>query len=127
MRRRNRRKRINGFITTMPYVGVVVLIASIALMYLWLNSRCETLGREIKQLEKAKEEFNKKYLTEEYRWAQMKSPKNIEKQLAKFKINMFWPSQKQVIRIADKSAMNDKPTSTAARGYASRQRNFMNE
>jgi len=102
MIRRNRKKRLHGFVVPAPYAGVVVLGMLLALFYVWLGCRCDSLGKDIKTLELEKTELKKQLLNEESRWTKMKSPGNLEMVLAKRKIGMAWPRQDQVIRLHER-------------------------
>jgi len=100
-RRRNRKKRVDGFIFPKPFAGILVFVSVAALSYLWLCSRCEELGREIKGLEKQQVALTKKFLNEEYKWVRLKSPQSIETSLARCGLKMTWPRRDQVIWLAD--------------------------
>jgi len=100
-KRRNRKMRVDGFIFPAPFAGVLVFISVAALSYLWLCSRCDALGREIKVLEKEQVQLENKFLNEEYKWMSMKSPKNIEETLLRYGIAMTWPRRDQVVWLAD--------------------------
>jgi hypothetical protein len=106
-KRRNRKKRVDGFIFPGSFAGVLVFASVAALSYLWLCSRCEGLGREIKVLETQKTELQKKFLNEEYKWMRLKSPKSIEDSLARCGISMTWPRQDQVMWLADARMRDD--------------------
>ena len=101
MTRRNRknRKQVHGYNFPVPFAGAILVLSSLALVYVWLGCRCESLGKDIKELEVKKSILDKKYLNEEYRWIKMKSLGNIEKTLAKSGITMTWPRRDQVVRI----------------------------
>jgi hypothetical protein len=101
MRRRNRKKQLHGFVFPVRITGFLVVVSTLALIYIWLGCRCEALGKEIKVLEQEKGVLYKRYLNEEYRWTQLKAPRNIEKALAKFNIPMIWPASHQVVRLQD--------------------------
>ena len=100
-RRRNRKKRVDGFIFHKPIAGIHVFVSVAALSYLRLCSRCEELGREIKGLEKQQVALTKKFLNEEYKWVRLKSPQSIETSLARCGLKMTWPRRDQVIWLAD--------------------------
>jgi len=102
-RKRNRKRRVEGFAFPVPVAGGAIALAALALSFLWLDSRCKTVGSEIKELEKQKAELSKRHVNEEYRWAQLKSPRNMEKALSKWNIEMKWPSPSQVERLRDVS------------------------
>ncbi len=98
MKKKNR-KRVDGFVFPVPFAGVLIVIATLALAYVWMGCRCEALGREIKSLEQEKTVLYKKYLNEEYRWTQMKSPRNLDRVLARHRIEMVWPLPSQIVRL----------------------------
>lgn len=110
MGRRNKKKKLDSFMLPLPLAGVVVLVTAVALAYVWLDCRCETLGREIKALERDKELLKRKCLTEEYKWARMKSPREIDKALQKFHIEMAWPKSDQILRMSPAEAREYNPS-----------------
>jgi len=101
--RRNRRVKVDGFLLPRPFAGIVVFVAATALVFLWLSSRSEALGREIEKLEQEQARLNKKLLNEEYKWSRLKSPKHIEETLARYGIEMSWPNRDQVIWLAHRT------------------------
>jgi hypothetical protein len=99
---KNRRRRNDsGSAILKPVIACLVIAGVLGLAYLRLHSRCESLGREIQGLEAAKVDLAKKYRNEEYRWAQVKSPRNLERALAERHIAMDWPSVSQVVHLGD--------------------------
>ena len=82
-----------------PYSGILVAGSILAISYLWLGCRCDSLGHDIKAMEAAKVQLKKDILNEESRWTRMKSPLNIEMVLAKHGIVMTWPRQDQIVRL----------------------------
>ncbi len=100
-KRRNRKKRVDGFVVSKNFAGVLVFLSVAALSYLWLCSRCDEFGRDIKKLEGEQVQLENKFLNEEYKWMGMKSPKNLEETLLQYGIKMTWPRRDQVIWLAD--------------------------
>ena len=97
---RNRRKHpAEGFIPV-PFLMGIILIAVLALAYLWLESQCESLGRQMKYMEAQKRELDKKIGYEEARWANMKAPAEIEKALRMHNLVMTWPANGQIVRMS---------------------------
>lgn len=86
-----------------PFAIVAVLISMIALVYVWLGCRCDSLGKQLKTLEAQKAELEKRIQNEEYNWTRMKSPLSMEEALAKFHISMTWPGHEQIVRLSDKA------------------------
>lgn len=112
-----------------PFAIVVLLVSAIALAYLWLGCKCDSLGKDIKLLEARKADLAKKYENEEYKWMRMKSPCNIEEALTKFGIAMTWPGKEQVVRLSDKECVSYETGDKAqyALKYASIGKNVLNE
>jgi hypothetical protein len=101
MARRNRKKKVNGFIFPVPFAAMVVLVSALALTYVWLGCQCESVGEEIKTLETRGRELHKEYLNASYRWTRAKSPGNLERALDRCHIPMDWPQAGQVVRLGD--------------------------
>ncbi len=100
-KRRNRKKRVDGFVVPKNFAGVLIAVSVAALSYLWLCSCCDDLGSDIKELEKSLVQLENKFLNEEYKWMSMKSPKNLEDTLQQYSIKMTWPRRDQVVWLAD--------------------------
>ena len=98
-KRRNRKKNVDGFIFPVPFAMVVIAASTLALAYVWLGCRCEAVGRDLKALEVAEEEFRRTLVNEEYRWARLKSPENLERKLKEMGIEMTWPRPDQIVRL----------------------------
>ena len=99
MKKKKNRKRVDGFVFPVPFAGALIVVATLALAYVWMGCRCEALGREIKSLEREKSVLYKKYQNEENRWTQMKSPRNLERVLKRYHISMVWPKPAQIVRL----------------------------
>lgn len=111
MARKNRKKkRLQGVLLPMPFAGLVAFLAAFALAYVWLGSRCEALGRDLKVLETERQILHKQYLQEEYKWIQMRSPRELEKALEKHSIIMTWPKSEQVVRLSDQNLFEEPLT-----------------
>lgn len=115
MKKKKNRKRVDGFVFPVPFAGALIVIATLALAYVWMGCRCEALGREIKGLEREKAILDKRCLNEEYRWTQMKSPRNLERVLAKNDMKMVWPEASQVVRISDSLTLEPRRLLTQVR------------
>ena len=100
-KKRNRRKRMDGYLFPVPVASLLVIAAIAALAYLWMISRCEAIGAEIKALEAQEAELAEKFLNEELKWTRMKSPRNLEKILARNGVRMDWPTPAQTVLLVD--------------------------
>lgn len=113
----------------LPFAGLVALIAFFALGYVWLGSRCEALGRDLKVLENERKTLHKQYLQEEYKWIQMRSPRELEKALERHNIIMTWPKSDQVVRLFDQNLFEEPlpEESNDTLQFARLERMIMNE
>jgi len=125
MIRRNRKKRRNdGFIFPAPFSGTVVMLLILGLTYVWLECRCQFLGREIAELERQQAALEKSLASEEYRWTQMKSLPNVERELERHGIIMGWPERGQVRRLRAEEVYGDLwEDATDKRHYAKLEKN----
>lgn len=99
-RKRNRKQRVDGYMFPVPLATLLVFAAVAALAYLWILSRCEIIGNEIKQLEAEQAVLIEKVLNEDLKWTRLRSPQNLERILARNGVRMGWPSQRQVVVLA---------------------------
>lgn len=100
-RKRNRKKRVDGYLFPVPFATVLVVAGVAALAYLWMVSRCEAMGAEIKILEAEDASLTEKYLNEELKWTRLRSPQNLERILTRNGVKMDWPARGQVIMLAN--------------------------
>ena len=82
-----------------PIAAVIFVAAVLALMFLWFDGRCESLGGDLAGLEKTLEKLEGRLLNEEHKWTNMKSPRNMEYLLMKHKLVMTLPGENEVIRV----------------------------
>jgi hypothetical protein len=90
--------------------NILVLVAVLGLSYMWLCSRCDALGKEIKRKESEWREVQKRYDTEQDEWSTMTSPANLERAIRKHRLRMTMPHDGQVVRV---SYQYDKNTGLA--------------
>lgn len=119
MRKRNRKiKKNDGFLFPVPFAGIFVVLVAVGLGYVGLGCRCQSLGQELKKLEVAREELNKAYQQELYKWTSLKAPPNLARELAKYGIKMTWPSSRQVVRLGEHEVLADPWDLDTGRRYA---------
>jgi hypothetical protein len=99
-RKKNRKKQASQMIFPLPFAALLGAAAVMSLFYLWINGRCDDLGNRIKQLENQKTEIHKRIINEEYKLANMKSPRNMELLLKRHNIQMSWPGDDRVVRLS---------------------------
>lgn len=93
--------------------NVLVLVAVLGLSYMWLCSRCDALGKEIKNKEAELASAHKRLVSEQDRWSSITSPANLERAIRKHNLTMVMPRESQVMRVGRwngnaKTAMNLK-------------------
>jgi len=71
----------------------------LALSYLWLNGRCEALGRRITQLENQKVELVRKVKLERSHWESAKALDQVEQLLQRHHVVMTWPDERSIVRL----------------------------
>ncbi len=98
MAKRNRR-RSRSFLIPAPLVGLFVLAASLALIYLWMDHVCGAFGQRIRELERENTSLGNDLLRERHNWTAMRSPANLERALLRHGIAMGLPRPEQVVRI----------------------------
>lgn len=108
LRTNRKKKRAAGFMIPLPF-AVVMLASVFSLGYLGLEIRCETLGEQLKELEARRKEAHDKRLYEEARWANMKSPGQIEKVLRRHRLTMIWPRQDQIVFVGESEPLDVAP------------------
>ncbi len=79
--------------------NVLVLVAVLGLSYMWLCSRCDALGKEIKGKERKLSVAQKRLVNEQDCWSSYTSPANLERAIKKHRLNMVMPREAQIIRV----------------------------
>ena len=128
MTRRNR-KRIDGFVFPAPFVSIVIVATVLALVWVWLDCRRESLGQSLRVLQKQKADLNDEYAREKSKWMRMKAPHNLERALRRCRVSMKHPQAGQVVRIAALSVVTEQqlPDWDRPPRYAQLERAVMNE
>jgi hypothetical protein len=113
-RKNSRRKKKNQVQVPFPVVlaNVLVLVAVLGLSYIWLCSRCEALGREIKKKEAELNAARRRCNNEQMRWEVMTSPSNLRRAIKQAGLDMQMPTDAQVVKVghykvAGRTAMTD--------------------
>jgi len=79
--------------------NILVLVAVLGLSYMWLCSRCDALGKEIKRKEAELTAAQKRLVNEQDRWSGITSPANLERAIKKHGLKMIMPSEEQIVRV----------------------------
>ena len=97
--RRNRKHFSREAALPTPFFLLLGSAIILALSYLWLNGRCETLGRRITQLENQKVDLVRKVKLERARWESAKSLEQIERLLQRYHMVMTWPDERNIVHV----------------------------
>jgi len=79
--------------------NVLVLVAVLGLSYMWLCSRCDSLGKEIRRKEAELVAAQKRLVNEQDRWSTITSPANLERAINKHKLLMRMPENARVVEV----------------------------
>ena len=102
-KRKSNRKKTKKNQVQVPFpvvlANVLVLVAVLGLSYMWLCSRCDALGREIKSKEVELTAAQKRLVNEQDRWSSITSPLNLQRAIRKHGLDMVMPREKQVVKV----------------------------
>ena len=80
--------------------NVLVLVAVLGLSYMWLCSRCDALGKDIKSKERELAAVQKRLVNEQDRWSNITSPANLKRAIKKHHLDMVMPREAQIVRVS---------------------------
>lgn len=92
--------------------NLLVLVAVLGLSYMWLCSRCDALGEEIKTRESQLKKTEKTLDIESGRWSAMTAPNNIRNAILNHKLDMSIRPEHENVRV-----VYDHRTTTASLSY----------
>ena len=78
---------------------ILVCVTALGLSYVWLCSRCERMGSEIKDLEKTLQTVRQQKNNEQNRWSNLLAPANFQRTLKYHGLAMSLPDERQVVRV----------------------------
>ncbi len=111
--RRNRKKFSREAAIPSPFFMAVGVGMFVFFGYIWLDQRCEALGRRISQLEGQKVELQRQVKQERSRWESAKSIEQVGRLLQRHHVAMTWPDERNIVRIRrtveEPSAMEAAP------------------
>lgn len=103
LRSKNRPKGKSRPVFPAPLALVLGLVTALALAYLWLCGRCDSLGQEIKRKERELVDLRRRVVNEEYKWSNLTSPRNMQRLLQAHQLLMTWPKECDVVRLGPAS------------------------
>ncbi|MDF7801324.1 hypothetical protein P4C99_17735 [Pontiellaceae bacterium B1224] len=96
--------------------NVLVLVAVLGLSYMWLCSRCDALGKEIRSKEAELVAAQKRLVEEQDRWSTLTSPANLERAINKHKLLMSMPESARVVVVGRSNGRNQTAMLTPRQG-----------
>jgi cell division protein FtsB len=87
----------------MVLANVLVAVTVLGLSFMWLNARCDALGKEIKKTEQELDKAQKQSRTEQERWATLTNPSNLRAAIKRFNLNMAMPTDSQIVKLERRS------------------------
>lgn len=97
--------------------NVLVVVGVLGLSYMWLCSRCDALGKEIRKKESELYAAQKRLINEQDRWSYQTSPSKLEQAIRKHGLGMVMPSESQIVRVR---YQNDLESDVASSRMANR-------
>jgi len=98
-KRRRKNKKLDVNLDFPAPLAIVLLVAStLALGYLTIVTRCEALGRDLRELDATLDEYQRRLSNEQYKWSQAIAPANLKTVLLRNNLYMNWPQPEQVVR-----------------------------
>ena len=99
--RRNRKRQMRVKFLPVPAASVIVLAASVALSYWFMDSKSAQLGQEIRKYEQKYASLESERVREEARWNEKKTPDKLERAMLQHGLLMNYPTPEQVVRMGD--------------------------
>ena len=99
MAKKNKKKGQAKLPVPIPLVALVFVLAGLSLVYVCLHTRTETLGRDIKTLEVARDHLREQLVLEQCEWARLQAPSSLEQAMKTHGLVMTWPGRDQIVRV----------------------------
>ena len=111
MKKTTRRRKNRKAYVKIPFptvlASVLVFAAVFGLSYVWLCSRCDQLGQEIKRLEQVQRDTRRRLINEQDRWSNLLAPANFERALRRHGLAMSLPDERQIVRVRSGRISNE--------------------
>lgn len=79
--------------------GALVLVLVLGLSYMWIDVRCDALGKQIKHRESTLLAAQKRLVNEQDRWSYLTSPANLRRAIRRWNLDMKMPKESQIVRV----------------------------
>ncbi len=126
-RKKNRKREVEVPRTVGSIASTLVLAGVIAMAYLYLGNRCNTLGNEMASLEKEYSKLEQTLRVEESRWGRMKSVPGVKAALQHFNLNMDYPEPSRIVHLRELPLNPESLINDESPQYAQLSANIMHE
>ena len=99
-----------------PIAAPIIVIASMVIVIIGLNSRYQALGAEVAQLEQQRRILLEELGRSESRWSRMLFPHRIEAALKRHSIAMIWPDDRIIVRVTEDDVFGPTQREKRVRG-----------
>ncbi|NLB56036.1 MAG: hypothetical protein GX811_09780 [Lentisphaerae bacterium] len=103
-RKRNKFKQRKEVKIPLPCTLLIVVLAALATVHICLEKQYRELGDKTQKMEQKKESLDKLHDEELRKWANAKTPANIEIALKQHNLNMNFPEEKRIVRLYHSNA-----------------------
>lgn len=117
---KNRKKGRKGISLSCPgpWASSLIMAALLALIYLWVGGQCESLGREIGELEQVRTQLSQQLNLEKSRWARNETMEGILRGLARWDIRMELPEVGRVVVVPRRDLLKGDVSNNIRQEYA---------
>lgn len=95
------RKRTQQKTSLGPIAAPIIVIASMVVVIIGLNSRYQALGTEVAELEKQRRQSLQDLSRAESRWARLMFPHHLDEALKRHGITMILPDERYIVRVSE--------------------------
>ncbi len=104
-RSNRKRKTIHAYVNGAKIISFAVMVIIVLIGWMVIYCRCQTFGKDIKDLEVQNAELLRSLKAEELKWMRAKSPDNLMRALNKHGLVMGLPNISQIRRIPRKDML----------------------
>ena len=98
----------------------VIVVAGLALGYLWLHDRCERTATRLKEIERAHADLRVRLQHEESKWSACRTLDSVQKQLRLFGVEMNWPPPQRIIYFDSSKGLHREASAQVAQTRSTR-------
>lgn len=101
-----------------PVASSLIVATLLALTYLWVCGQCESLGRELGELEQVRNQLSQQLNLEKSRWARNETMEGVIRGLARWDIEMKLPAVERVVVVRRRDLLEGDLPQAGRKEYA---------